>query len=123
MIGSASAEVRFACGNEMFRALAGFYAPTTQAERVAKTLGSGHRARAGLDAAAAYLGLDDTGAPIRTAETVGKQAIDSAKTRESQLVTSGPPSGATPPVDRNRTRVRCASRPRSRARRASTSNW
>ena len=121
MIGSASAEVRFACGNEMFRALAGLYAPTTQVERVAKTLGSGHRARASLGDTA-YLGLDDTGAPIRTAETVGKQAVDSAKTREAQLVTSGPPSGATPPVDRNGTRVRWAPRPRSRARRASTPN-
>lgn len=122
MIGSVPAEVRFACGNEMFRALAGFYAPTTQAERVAKTLGSGHRARAGLDAAAAYLGLDASSAPIHTAEAVGKQAVESAKTRESQLVTSGPPSSATLPVDRNGTRVRCASLRRSRARRASTPN-
>ena len=122
MIGSASAEVRFACGNAMFRALAGLYAPTTQVERVAKTLGSGHRAGASLGVDTAHLGLNATGAPIRTAETVGKQAVESAKTRESQLVTSEPPGSATLPVDRNGTWVRCASRPRPRARRASTPN-
>ncbi len=97
MTGSAAALVSFAESSALLDQLAGVRVQTKQVERCAEALGREIAAaeRAGAlpaedpPAPTMYLGLDGTGLPVRSNETlgrVGKQPDGSAKTREAKLV-------------------------------------
>lgn len=95
MIGTAATDVSFARARAVLEELAGVRLSTSQVERTAKALGAAIAAdeRAGIPpepcrAPTAYLGMDGTGVPVRSAETAGragKQPDGSAKTRETKL--------------------------------------
>ena len=97
MLGSTAALVSFAETSALLRELAGLQVDTKQVERCAEALGreiaaaeqAGAFPAEGPSAPTMYLGLDGTGLPMRASETAdraGKQADDSAKTREAKLV-------------------------------------
>lgn len=95
MIGTAAAQVSFERSRGLLEDLAGVRVSTSLVERTAKGLGAAIAADecAVIEpepcrAPTAYLGLDGTGVPMRSAATAGragKQPDGSAKTRESKL--------------------------------------
>jgi hypothetical protein len=106
MVGLSAAMLSFAESSEILMELAGIRVDPKTVERIAKRLGRAIAkderslvVAADPPANTMYLGMDDTGVPVRRTEVVdrkGKQPDGSAKTREVKLVTIWTAEGRDP---------------------------
>ena len=106
LLGTTAAQVSFAASSGLLDEVAGLQVPPKQVERSAKALGAAIAAEEHdviepepVRAPTVYLGMDGSGEPMRSAETVGrpgKPADGSAKSREGKVVTGWTAETRTP---------------------------